>query len=1197
MPCRDQELDYGRRQSFHDDDEGRDRYREAPRPRRDRMPDNPRQQNFREDEGRNGHRSANGRRREREAEDRWRQSFRDDDREPIQQSDAPGRRREPDDQFRLNFRNDDRERDRQPETIRRPRDRGENDERPARREGRPYREQRAPGGPYREEPERAERPRREAERSVAASPAAEDVRDASIDKAVAEITARQRALDHDVAVATSDRTRKPARGVAAENPDRSRTLDSGVAAEIMARQRALDGEPAAEPSLSDSPPSPHPQPQPRFEEMRPAWNESSHVQSAPEPALDLSNLEQQLRQITARIEALRPSGDLETAINGLRADLAEIGRSFTEALPRHALESLEIEIKALGQRIDQTRQAGVDSTALAGIEHGLAEVREALCGLTPAEGLVGFDEAVKALAKKVDAIVAKDDPGALQQLEAAIGALRGIVSHVASNDTLTKVAEDVRALFAKIDGIASNAASAPTLSALENRIDVLASALNASTEAGHAVPRELEKLLSGLIEKLEWVQLSHTDHAALAHLEDRIATLVKRLDASDSRLGLLEGVERGLADLLVYIEQLRATNGAAAAGAKTPVAVDAIEHEVAEIKQTERRTRDSLEDMQGTVEHVVDRLAMIESDMRVDRARAAPEEPLPQQAEAPAPPALEYLDEPAPMSLASVPSEAPPRLGQFEPMTHRLAAARTPIDPNLPPDHPLEPGSASGRFRTPLSAADRIAASEVTAGSKPPVIPDPGGGKPDFIAAARRAARAAASELPNDKASAKAGAGNPAQPKKLTERLRTVIVAAAVVVIVVGGYRIISRLFEDGAGAPSQAQTELPGVQTPPQRQTVPPRLQTEPPQAQPERSPVRTEPPHVETEPLPAPATAMPDAKSSSLPIPVPGPLPSADAAQNPEASPPNSMAGANPGQQSLLNATTAPYAEALGALPGDNKTRARAATAEQAVGAPIDITGSVPGASAPHSSATAVTAGDKLPIAIGGPALRTAALAGDPLAAYEVAVRFAEGRGVPPSNEAAARWFEIAATKGIVPAQFRLGTLYEKGLGVKKDLSAARDLYRAAADKGHGKAMHNLAVLYAEGVDGKADYHTAAQWFRKAADHGVTDSQYNLAVLYARGVGVEQNFAESYKWFSLAAKEGDHGAAQKRDEIASRLDQQALEAARLAVEKFIPVPQPADAITVKGAWDPPANGTPAAKPKPKSAKVSITPDATKVN
>ena len=239
---------------------------------------------------------------------------------------------------------------------------------------------------------------------------------------------------------------------------------------------------------------------------------------------------------------------------------------------------------------------------------------------------------------------------------------------------------------------------------------------------------------------------------------------------------------------------------------------------------------------------------------------------------------------------------------------------------------------------------------------------------------------------------------------------------------------------------------------------------------------------------------------------------------------------------------------------------------------------------------------AGDKLPVAIGGPALRLAALAGDPSAAYEVAIRFAEGRLVPVNNEEAARWFDIAAKKGLVPAEFRLGGLYEKGLGVKKNLTTARDLYRAAADKGHGKAMHNLAVLYAEGTDGKADYQTAAQWFRKAADRGIADSQYNLAILYARGVGVEQNFGESYKWFFIAAKEGDQDAVQKRDEIASRLDQPSLEAARAAAEKWTPQPQPAEAVTVRGAWDAPASGTPPAKPKPHSVKAA-TPDAAKVN
>ena len=222
-------------------------------------------------------------------------------------------------------------------------------------------------------------------------------------------------------------------------------------------------------------------------------------------------------------------------------------------------------------------------------------------------------------------------------------------------------------------------------------------------------------------------------------------------------------------------------------------------------------------------------------------------------------------------------------------------------------------------------------------------------------------------------------------------------------------------------------------------------------------------------------------------------------------------------------------------------------------------------------------------MPATIGGPKLRAAAIVGDAAAEFEVATRFAEGHGVPPSNEQAARWLERAATQGLAPAQFRLGGLYEKGIGVKKDLAAARDLYAAAADKGNGKAMHNLAVLYAEGINGPPDYRTAARWFRKAADRGIADSQYNLAILYARGIGVEQNYAQAYLWFALGANQGDSEAAKKRDEVASHLDPPALAAAKLAVQKWSAVPQPDDAVTVKtppGGWDLPAQ---AAKSKPR--------------
>jgi localization factor PodJL len=217
-------------------------------------------------------------------------------------------------------------------------------------------------------------------------------------------------------------------------------------------------------------------------------------------------------------------------------------------------------------------------------------------------------------------------------------------------------------------------------------------------------------------------------------------------------------------------------------------------------------------------------------------------------------------------------------------------------------------------------------------------------------------------------------------------------------------------------------------------------------------------------------------------------------------------------------------------------------------------------------------IPATERLPEAIGGPALRAAALKGDPAAAYEIGVRYAEGKGVASSFDEAAKWYDRAAQGGVVPAIFRLGTLYEKGLSVKKDAETARRYYIQAAERGNAKAMHNMAVLEADGAGKGANYKNAAQWFRQAADRGVADSQFNLGILYARGIGVEQNLAESFKWFSLAAAQGDADATRKRDDIAKRLDPQSLAAARLAIQTFTPEPQPDDAVNVAsppGGWD----------------------------
>ena len=303
--------------------------------------------------------------------------------------------------------------------------------------------------------------------------------------------------------------------------------------EIESRQRALDGEAA------------------------PARMELPRA-----PTQGLPDLEQQLRNITDRIESLRPCG-VDRAVDALRDDLAEIGAMLKDAMPRRAIETLESEVRSLVARIDDKRGAGADGAAIAGIERGLAEVRDALRGLTPAENLVGFDAAVDGLSQKIDRIAAgSQDPTSMKQLEAAIVALRGIVSHVASNDALTKLSEEVRTLAGKVEFVASTDA----FTTIDRRIAAIADALQTRNQTGDEA-RNLETVVKGLTDKLERLSLTRADHTAVAQLEDRIVKLVEKLDASDARLSHLEAIERGLAELLIHFEHNRipqATRGAVA---------------------------------------------------------------------------------------------------------------------------------------------------------------------------------------------------------------------------------------------------------------------------------------------------------------------------------------------------------------------------------------------------------------------------------------------------------------------------------------------------------------------------------------------------------------------------------------------------------------------------------------------------------
>ena len=237
--------------------------------------------------------------------------------------------------------------------------------------------------------------------------------------------------------------------------------------------------------------------------------------------------------------------------------------------------------------------------------------------------------------------------------------------------------------------------------------------------------------------------------------------LLERLEASTDRSAPpsldLGRVEEGLLDIQRSLERQHAnlvsladtSRSGGSAPAMDSGIVDAVKRELSDIRysqsETDRRTQDSLETVHNTLGHVVDRLAMIEGDLRAVRAAPVAAQPM-----APPAPAVTMREE-APRAAMPQPSSAPmpytqaphaeagtaesrgpcrkpspPRRANSMPpqpvappmppraiseiLEPHAAAPRAAIAPDLPPDHPLEPGTRpAARMSSP---SERIAASE-----------------------------------------------------------------------------------------------------------------------------------------------------------------------------------------------------------------------------------------------------------------------------------------------------------------------------------------------------------------------------------------------------------------------------------------------------------------------------------------------------
>jgi hypothetical protein len=139
----------------------------------------------------------------------------------------------------------------------------------------------------------------------------------------------------------------------------------------------------------------------------------------------------------------------------------------------------------------------------------------------------------------------------------------------------------------------------------------------------------------------------------------------------------------------------------------------------------------------------------------------------------------------------------------------------------------------------------------------------------------------------------------------------------------------------------------------------------------------------------------------------------------------------------------------------------------------------------------------------------------AGDSLAQYEMALRYADGEGVPQNYRDAMAWFTKAAANGNDNAQWKLGLGYIKGIGVPHDERKAVVWFKRAANHGDIRAQSALSDLYLSGRGVPRDYVRAYTWARIATGLRGDDND-RLRIIGSRmtAVQIEDAYRRISSW-----------------------------------------------------------------------------------
>lgn len=165
---------------------------------------------------------------------------------------------------------------------------------------------------------------------------------------------------------------------------------------------------------------------------------------------------------------------------------------------------------------------------------------------------------------------------------------------------------------------------------------------------------------------------------------------------------------------------------------------------------------------------------------------------------------------------------------------------------------------------------------------------------------------------------------------------------------------------------------------------------------------------------------------------------------------------------------------------------------------------------------------------------------------------------------------WLSIAK-QGDLAAMRNLAHLLRLGLGVQNDAKEAARWYSIAAERGLTGAQVNLAEMFYEGGGVDQSYELAAQWYARAARSGHAHAQYKLARMIEDGHTSAGNIELAKNLYGWAIDAGHSGALERYRQLDDRRAPLVLETPEVTDEANLEMETSTSTKTLAGAGDAP--------------------------